>query len=223
MRAPPSAGVARLEAFSDAVFGFAATLLVVSLEIPANFAALKRDLSGFVAFGISFGALVLIWTIHAAFFRRYGLRDGPVTAINSVLLFVVLFYVFPLKFVALGMVSSVTGIGPSPQLSGPDELGAVFALYGAGFAAVFLCVALLYRHAWSQRARLGLSEDEMHEARLLMRHYLIFVGVGLGSVGLALLGIGLRFGLPGIVYAALGPLCWWHGERSSRARRPQAT
>ncbi|HQU71504.1 MAG TPA: TMEM175 family protein, partial [Calditrichia bacterium] len=67
--------VSRLEAFSDAVFGFSATLLVVSLQVPATFDELILELKGFGAFGISFGALVLIWSVHNAFFRRYGLQD----------------------------------------------------------------------------------------------------------------------------------------------------
>jgi hypothetical protein len=82
-----------------------------------------------------------------------------------------------------------------------------------GFAAVFLCVALLYRHAWSCRALLGLDAAQAHEARFMMRHYLIMMGMGLGSGALGLLGVGLRFGFPGMVYMLLGPICWWHGER----------
>ena len=53
---PPRSGreVSRVEGFSDAVFGFALTLLVVSLEVPAIFADLKAILSGFFPFGLMF-------------------------------------------------------------------------------------------------------------------------------------------------------------------------
>src|SRR5262249_46308606 len=119
------------------------------------------------------------------------------------------------KFVALGMVSSILGVGPAPRVSGPEQVGQVFGLYGAGFAAIFLCVALMYRHAWSCRALLGLDAEQAHEARLLMRHYLIFVAGGCGSAARGLAGRGLRYGLRGFTYMLLGPLCWWHGERSA--------
>ncbi len=89
--------VSRLEAFSDAVFAFSATLLVVSLEVPKTFPQLVDDLMGFFAFALSFMALMLIWSVHNAFFRRYGLQDGWTVFINACLLFVILFYVYPLK------------------------------------------------------------------------------------------------------------------------------
>jgi uncharacterized membrane protein len=69
--------ISRLEAFSDAVFAFSATLLVVSLEVPRTYPELAAGLKGFVAFGLSFAALILIWAVHNGFFRRYGLSSPP--------------------------------------------------------------------------------------------------------------------------------------------------
>ncbi len=110
-RLTPARGVTRMEGFSDAVFGFAATLLVVSLEVPRSVPELVADLQGFLAFGLSFAALVLIWSVHHAFFRRFDIEEGTTLVINSVLLFVVLFYVYPLKFVAEVISGAVLGVG----------------------------------------------------------------------------------------------------------------
>ena len=68
--------ISRLEALSDGVFAFAATLLVVSLEVPRTVSELSAELFGFVGFAISFGALMLIWAVHNAYFRRYAIDDG---------------------------------------------------------------------------------------------------------------------------------------------------
>ena len=109
--APRRSDSTRLEALSDGVFAFAATLLVVSLQVPETFDALLTDLSGFGAFAVSFGALLLIWAVHNAFFKRYGLEDAWIQVLNGWLLFVVLFYVFPLKFVSAGVSAFVFGVG----------------------------------------------------------------------------------------------------------------
>lgn len=82
-RMPPSS---RLEAFSDMIFAFAATLLVVSLDVPKSISELAADLSGFLGFAASFGALILIWTVHHAYFRRYSLEDAWTIALDSLLL-----------------------------------------------------------------------------------------------------------------------------------------
>ena len=209
--------ISRLEALSDGVFAFAATLLVVSLEVPDTFADLVRDLSGFGAFAISFAALMLIWVAHNGFFRRYGLSDGTTVFLNLTLLLVVLFYVYPLKFVTRGIVQIVFGVDTGSSLSiTPGELGQLFALYGAGFIAIFVCFALMYRHAHRVRERLGLTAGESHEAAMWWRHYLIMALVGVVSVVMALTGIGVGIGAPGWIYAVIGPLAWWHGAWSER-------
>ena len=102
-----------LEAFSDAVFAFALTLLVVSLEVPRSYDELRQALHNFIAFAITFAALIWIWYQHYVFFHRYGLNDGVMVTLNAALLFVVLLYVYPLKFLCQYLVDHALGIANS--------------------------------------------------------------------------------------------------------------
>ena len=90
--------VSRIEGFSDAVFGFAITLLVVSLEVPKTYHELMQVVRGFPAFAVCFALLFQVWWRHYRFFRNYDLEDGYIVALTGILLFVVLFFVYPLKF-----------------------------------------------------------------------------------------------------------------------------
>ncbi|HZF08848.1 MAG TPA: TMEM175 family protein [Thermoanaerobaculia bacterium] len=219
--------VARIEAFSDAVFGFAATLLVVSLEVPKTFAELLSSLQGFVAFAFSFTALVAIWAVHNSFFRRYGLQDRTTVVLNAVLLFVVLFYVYPLKFLTVSLsnwlLRVVPPAGAEPRFASLNDLGTLFVIYGLGFVAVFAAIALLYAHAARPTTALDLDALERFDARTRSRHYLIFAAVGLLSMALAGAQVGLRVGAPGWTYALLGPLCQAHASWSERRRSRLAT
>src|SRR5712691_11814267 len=101
--------ISRIEGLCDAVFAFAVTLLVVSLEVPRTFAELSDALHGFVPFAICFAMLFRIWYGQFLWFRRYGLQDAPAVVLNGVLLFVVLFYVYPLKFLFTYLMNVFTG------------------------------------------------------------------------------------------------------------------
>ena len=214
----------RLEAFSDGVFALSAALLVVSLEMPRDYEALMANLRGFLGFGLSFTVLVWIWSAHRGFFRRYPLDDGWIVALNGLLLFLVLFYVYPLKFLATALVERFLGISPYLEAGGPGMIRSaeqghtVLLVYSLGFVAVFACFALLYWTAVRRSTELDLGVLERFDARTYVRHYGLCTAVGVLSVVLTLTDIGGSIGLPGWIYAFLGPLCGWNGAVRGRQR-----
>ena len=192
----------RVESFSDAVFAFAATLIVVSFEVPEDFTALRALMKDFISFAISFLVLFMMWKLHYNFFRRVDFVDNVIIAVNAVLLFVILFYVYPMKFIANSL------IGKS-RLSSFDELGDLFIIYSIGFVLIFICFFILYRYAARQTSKL----ETVQLLKFYSNHFGIFVFTGFLSILLSILNVGMNFGLPGFVYMLLGPLCWLHASK----------
>src|SRR6185312_4201782 len=77
----------RLETFSDAVFAFALTLVIVSIEVPRSFNDLLETMKGTLSFAVCFTLLFYIWNTQNVFFRRYGLNDNITIVLNCCLLF----------------------------------------------------------------------------------------------------------------------------------------
>ena len=97
----------RVEAFSDAVFGFAATLMVINIDTDASFSSLiQNDQTNWITFAVTFFVLVALWKVHYNFFRRTTYMDNWIITFNSILLFVTLYYIFPLK----SMLNSMMGM-----------------------------------------------------------------------------------------------------------------
>ncbi|HEX8393865.1 MAG TPA: TMEM175 family protein [Longimicrobium sp.] len=218
--------VSRLEALSDAVFGFAITLLVVSLEVPQTATELFNVMRGFVAFAACFALLFLVWWHQHRFFRRYGLNDGVTTVLNGVLLFVVLFFVYPLKFVFGLVVAMATGERPwLIQPGGGDvpvlqngQWPMLMVVFSAGYIAVFAVFALLHLHALRCRETLELTEVEVFDTVGNVRESALNVSVGVLSILLALFGGMLGPMLAGCAYWLIGPVMWINGMVAGRAR-----
>ncbi|NND88148.1 MAG: DUF1211 domain-containing protein [Flavobacteriaceae bacterium] len=189
----------RIEGFSDAVFALAATLMVVSIDTEKDFTLLDGQFNEFIGFGISFAVLVLIWMVHYNFFRRTRHIDSVIITLNMSLLFIILYFVFPLKTM---IKSWFENIGLTLE-----TLAGLFELYGLGFCLIFGCFSGMYYRAY----RKDRSEGKNLTLLFYSRHYAIFVLVGLLSIITAISKVGITYALPGPIYALLGPLCYAHG------------
>lgn len=198
--------ITRLEAFCDVIFGFAITLLVVSLEVPHTYAELMADLRGFLPFAACFAQLVMIWRTHYKFSRRYGLEDPYTVFLNMILLFLVLFYVYPLKFVFTLLFAQLTGANV-PDTLGWHEASVLMRIYAVGFASVFLLFVLMYAHAYKLRRELELNPVELLETRFAIQENALLALVGLTSFLVAL----KTPEWAGWTFVLIGPLLTIHG------------
>jgi uncharacterized membrane protein len=198
------------------VFGFALTLLVVQLDTPMNMAELRNLAGSFLPFSLTFAMVTWIWYLHNQFFRRYGLQDAWTVFLNSSLLFVVLFYVFPLKFLALALVGPLTMTSGIPDQTGIDG-PMLMTLYSGGVLYIFTTFVLLHLHARSKRTELGLTRAEEVQLNYGLRGHLISAGLGVASLILAWL-MPDQTAWAGIVYGLMGPLHGWNGYAGGRAQ-----
>ncbi len=203
----------RVEAFSDAVFAFALTLLVVSLEVPESVAVLRQVLGGFLAFAATFTIICWIWYQHFVYFRRFGTEDALTIALNCALLFLVLFFVYPLKFTFAGVLRP-EGVSVLTAADGRWLL----TVYSGGFMAVFVVFTLLYWNAHRQRARLAFDALETLDVRMGVRTHFLSVLVGALALVLALLVPPNRLWVAGLTFMLLGPVHGVNGYLIGRAR-----
>jgi uncharacterized membrane protein len=148
---------ARLEAFSDGVFGFSITLLVLGVQVPnlrtVNDAelrvALLQALAQLVPYVTSFATIGIIWLNHHAMFHSVRIVEHTTLTLNLLLLLVVTFIPYPTA------VLSRYGALPSSAF-----------LYGCTLTALGIAYSLLRMHI----ARRGLT-SATGDARQVLRKF----------------------------------------------------
>lgn len=217
----------RVEAFVDAAFAFALTLLVIAGDrIPASIDELVLAMKSLPAYALGFLLMLKFWTAHVGWTRSYGLDDAATRRLSLLLVFLVLVFVYPMKMMFGALCSALTyGWLPANfEITGPHQIPVLFVVFGLAFGSLALVVWCLYLHAWRMRDALGLDARERIETRMKLWSWGLVPVVSAVSVVAALLipavpESGWWLGAPGFLYFTLNiatPLL------NARARQLQA-
>jgi len=177
----------RVEAFSDGVFAVAITLLVLDLRIPSpGGRSVAHQLAGqwpeYVAYGVSFLVIGIIWVNHHVLIGKLARVDRPVLFLNLLLLFFVVLIPFPTAVVA----QHLRGTSWDAKVS--------VAFYNMVMEAMALAFSAIYAWAGRHHDPLDPSVDPARHASALRQFglgtvaYLALVAVAFVSPVLAFAG-----------------------------------
>jgi uncharacterized membrane protein len=153
---------ARTEAFSDGVFAFAITLLVLNLHDPADPAtplaqALIDEWPSFFALVTSFVTVLVMWLNHHNMFSHIGRVDRRLMLMNGLLLLFVVLTPFTTLIV-------------SDHIRTPADAGTSAALYSGNFLLIAVAWNVLWRYCAKDR-RLLAEDVTDEEASTITRQY----------------------------------------------------
>ena len=186
----------RIDAFTDAAFAFAVSLLVIGgARAPEDIDLLFRSLADIPAFAVGFAIMSLFWMGHVRWRR---LRGPSVHALSVILtlflVFLTLIYVQPLR-----AMSAATGLWLTGHGSGfRGGLSDLFAVYGTGFVLMSLTMVALF---WEGLRTPSLTSSEQGELSGERGIWLINAATGLVSVLVSLTSFGVW---AATIYASLG-------------------
>ena len=156
--------VTRLETFVDAAVAFSLTLLVIfTNDLPNTAAELREALKKVPTFVACFAVLMMFWSAHNRWSRRFGLEDAHSTVLSLGFVLVVMVYVYPLRMVISSFLSLLSGgwlpnelgFGPHSMMR---DLQTAFIVYSLGFGLLAWVLWRLNVHALRHADALRLAQ-----------------------------------------------------------------
>jgi uncharacterized membrane protein len=192
----------RIEGFTDAVFAFSISLLVAALEVPQTYDELWLIIQGSIPFFCTVAVLFIFWFQQYRFFRNYGLNDTRTILLNFVFIAVLVFYIYPMKFLFSLLLSMFTGIDLFPKAKEHGEeilqihdFPQLIILFSIGYFLLWLLIYLMHLHAWKMKEKLELNFAETARLKSEMWGALLDSTIGILSLTLATLGLEREAGL----------------------------
>lgn len=203
--------VTRLEAFVDASFAFAVTLLVISGDqIPTSISMLTDALKQVPSYAASFAVIMQFWLNHADWSRRFGIEETYSDRLSLILVFVLLIFVYPLKMVFASLFSllSANYLPTRFVIDSWLQVPVLFQTFAIGFGAMALIMCLLFARAVKLGPHLDFSDAEIAYAkfkRLMWGAVVLFSVLSLILAALipAKPESGLWIGMPGFIFFGL--------------------
>ena len=153
---------ARVEAFSDGVFAIAVTLLILNVSVHHSGGSLGHDLlrlwPSYLAYGVSFVTIGIMWVNHHTIFRHIERADRPFLLINLMLLMCIAFVPFP------------TGVAAEFARSDESRRAAAL-LYGITLTTTAVFFNSLWLYA-SRGGRLLVADADRREVSGITRSYI---------------------------------------------------
>jgi uncharacterized membrane protein len=166
----------RMEAFSDGIFAFAATLLVLDLVIPA---ATSKDVGKqlveqwptYIAYLVSFSTIGNAWLNHSVITEYLDRADAILLRLNLTLLFFVSVLPFPTHMLA-------------EYLSNKGDERIAVTIYGLNLLAISGFIAIIWHYAlWQRLVTKDNSEDDVRALTKKLNpslvSYAVVIGLGL--------------------------------------------
>lgn len=194
-------GTTRIEAFSDSIFAFAVTLLILNLTVPelSRAQVARGELAAhliaqwptFLIYAMSFSILAIFWVGHTIMFHYIKKTDRTLLWLNNILLMTIAFMPFPTDLLGL---------------YAPDQTAVV--LYGVTAMATGLMFVLIWWYASSGKrfVEAGLSDRIIKKGMLAvsLAPIVYLVAIGLSFIN-PLITIGIYIAIP-VLYIIPSPI-----------------
>ena len=208
--------VTRIENLSDIIFALALGMIISAAVIPQTYDDLRGYLISIIPATAAFAVLIGIWHAHFTFFRRYGVADKKIIFLNAILLFVVLYLAYPLRFAFEGFFAFIIGLSGDMSRAQAMQLdyaraGNILGFFGLGFMVVHAIYLFMHRHVLSKSTLLALSDTE-----ILVTKRSIFYHGGVSLLSLAV-GVLAYFtplsGFAGFILTLTGFVSFWSRKK----------